>query len=147
MFKVKNRNTRKRCGICSKLTIKTPERRQWRSSGVFIVNLEHSTPFSSVSIVDFEQVNICWVISYILSKYLMKFDEVEKNTHVNLTSSFKWRNVIQTQSKSVSFFYFEKFANFRKISISEGYFIQLNSNFSMWSALRLVLYIVVWKTC
>ena len=26
------RNTRKRCGICSKLTIKTPERRHWRVS-------------------------------------------------------------------------------------------------------------------
>ena len=25
----------------SKLTIKTPERRQWRRSGVFIVNFEH----------------------------------------------------------------------------------------------------------
>ena len=28
LFKVNNRNTRKRCEICSKLTIKTPERRQ-----------------------------------------------------------------------------------------------------------------------
>ena len=51
LLKVNNRNTRTRCEICSKLTIKTPERRQWRRSGVFIVN------FSSVSIVNFEQVN------------------------------------------------------------------------------------------
>ena len=29
MFKVKNRNTSKRCEICSKLTIKLPERRKW----------------------------------------------------------------------------------------------------------------------
>ena len=36
MFKVNNRNSRTRCEICSKLTIKTPERRQWR-----IVNFEH----------------------------------------------------------------------------------------------------------
>ena len=28
LFKVNNRNTRKRCETCSKLTIKTPERRQ-----------------------------------------------------------------------------------------------------------------------
>ena len=28
LFKFNNRNTRKRCEICSKLTIKTPERRQ-----------------------------------------------------------------------------------------------------------------------
>ena len=38
LFKVNNRNTRKRCEICSRLTLKTP--------------------FSSVSIVGFEQVNV-----------------------------------------------------------------------------------------
>ena len=41
MFKVNNRNTRAGCEICSKLTIKTPGRRHWRRSGVFIVNFEH----------------------------------------------------------------------------------------------------------
>ena len=40
LFKVNNRNTRKRCDICSKLTIKTPEQRHWRRSDVFIVNFE-----------------------------------------------------------------------------------------------------------
>ena len=39
MFKVNNRNNRTRCEICSKLTIKTPERQ--RRSGVFIVNFEY----------------------------------------------------------------------------------------------------------
>ena len=63
LFKVINRNTRKRCEICSKSTIKTPEWRQWRRYSVFIVNFEHiSPPFSSFSIVDFEQVNISWVV-------------------------------------------------------------------------------------
>ena len=41
MFKVSNRNTRARCEICLKLTIKTLERRQWCRSGVFIVNFKH----------------------------------------------------------------------------------------------------------
>ena len=41
LLKFNNRNTRKRCEICSKLSIKTPERRQWRRSGVFTVNFEH----------------------------------------------------------------------------------------------------------
>ena len=41
LLKVNDRNTRTRCEICLKLTIKTPERRQLRSSGVFIVNFEH----------------------------------------------------------------------------------------------------------
>ena len=36
-----NSNTRTRCEICSKLKIKIPERRQWRRSGIFIVNFEH----------------------------------------------------------------------------------------------------------
>ena len=44
MFKVNKRNTRTRCGICLKLIIKTPERRYF-------------TPYFSVFIVNFEQVN------------------------------------------------------------------------------------------
>ena len=41
LFKVNNRNTRKRCGICSELTIKTRERCHGRRSGAFIGNFEH----------------------------------------------------------------------------------------------------------
>ena len=41
LLKVNNRNTTARCETCSKLTIKTPERRHWRRSGFFIVNFEH----------------------------------------------------------------------------------------------------------
>ena len=40
LFKV-NSNNGTRFEICSKLTIKTPERRHWCRSGVFIVNFEH----------------------------------------------------------------------------------------------------------
>ena len=47
MFKVDNRNTRTRCDIKSKLTIKTPER-------------HYFTPCFSVFIVNFEQVNAGW---------------------------------------------------------------------------------------
>ena len=43
LFKVNNRKTRRRCEICSKLTIKIEERRQWGRFGVFIVNFEHIT--------------------------------------------------------------------------------------------------------
>ena len=64
LFIVNNSNTRKRCETCSKLTIKSPQRR----STVFIVNFEHISylfaPFSSVSTVGFEQVNACWVQPY-----------------------------------------------------------------------------------
>ena len=41
MFKVNNRNTRTKCEICSKLTIKAPKQSHWRHSDGFIVNFEH----------------------------------------------------------------------------------------------------------
>ena len=67
LFKVNNRNTRKRCKIYSKSRIKTPERRQWRHSGVFIVNFEQIfASFSSVSIADFERVNVSWAVTYLM---------------------------------------------------------------------------------
>ena len=40
MLKVNNRNSRKRCEICSKLTIKTSEQSP-RRFGAFIVNFEY----------------------------------------------------------------------------------------------------------
>ena len=45
LVKVNNRNTRKRCEIFSKLTIKTPEPRRSRRSVVFIVNFENISHF------------------------------------------------------------------------------------------------------
>ena len=57
MFKVSNRKTRARCGIYSKLTIKTLERHQWRRSDVFIVNLEQISHLVLVFLLYFEQVN------------------------------------------------------------------------------------------
>ena len=45
------------CEICSKFTIKTPERRQGHLSGVYIVNFEH---ISHLFVVDFEEVNVSW---------------------------------------------------------------------------------------
>ena len=48
MFKVNNGNTRKMCEICSKLTIKTPERRNRRHSSVFTVDFEQ---FSHMALV------------------------------------------------------------------------------------------------
>ena len=47
---------------CSKLILKTPERRHWHHSGVFIVKFwTHFTPVSRVFIVEFKQVNVSWV--------------------------------------------------------------------------------------
>ena len=60
LLKVNNRNTSTRYEICSKLTIKTSERRQWRRC--FHCQLwTYFTSWSSVSIVNFEQVNAGWI--------------------------------------------------------------------------------------
>ena len=56
LFKVNNRNTRKRCEICSKLTIKT--RKTWTSFCFFTVNFEHVSNLFLMSLVDFEHVNV-----------------------------------------------------------------------------------------
>ena len=56
MLKVNKRNTRTWCEICSKLTIKTPERCHWSCSDVFIVNFEHISHLLLVFIVNFEHV-------------------------------------------------------------------------------------------
>ena len=43
IIKVNHGNRRTGCEICLKLTIKTPERRQWCRFGVFIVNFKHTS--------------------------------------------------------------------------------------------------------
>ena len=62
LLKGNNRNTRKKCKISLQLTIKTRERHQCCSSGVFIVHFWHiSYLFSRFSIVNFEHVIAGWV--------------------------------------------------------------------------------------
>ena len=58
MFKVRNRNTRTTCEVCSKLT-KTPRQRQWYPSCwcLYCQLWTYFTPCSIVSIFNFEQVN------------------------------------------------------------------------------------------
>ena len=54
--KVNSENTRLMCEICSKLKIKSPERRQQYCSVVFIANFEQVSRFFTVSIAGFEQI-------------------------------------------------------------------------------------------
>ena len=48
VLKVIHRNTGTRCKIWSKLTIKTPEQRHWRRSGVLTVNFDHISQLAIV---------------------------------------------------------------------------------------------------
>ena len=66
LFKVNNRNTRMKCETCSKLTIKTPERRHW-----CLVNFEQIShivlgfplfPLDRYSLPGWESINYNFVI-------------------------------------------------------------------------------------
>ena len=43
-----------------KVNNKTPEWRQWRRYSAFVVSFEYISLFFTVSIFDFEQVNVSW---------------------------------------------------------------------------------------
>ena len=63
--------------------MKEAKRRQWRRSGVFIVNFEyHFTSCSSVSIINFEQVNAVWVALLIVNATIFQetWNEIVINT-------------------------------------------------------------------
>ena len=54
LFQANIRNTRKRCEICLKLTIKTPERRHKVVLVFLLLTIDVFQTFCSVSIIDFE---------------------------------------------------------------------------------------------
>ena len=56
MFKVNNRNVRTRCEICSKLTIKIPERRQWLSVRRCNIQQKHLRKWVSCRMDSLEKV-------------------------------------------------------------------------------------------
>ena len=51
LFNLNNKDTKERCKICSKSTIKTPRRRESCRFGVFIVNFEHISHLVLVSLM------------------------------------------------------------------------------------------------
>ena len=96
LFKVNNRNTRKMCEICSKLTIKTPERRQWRRSGAFIVDLNTFVNFSFFknhfwikTFPLFQQIftSECFISSVLLIRILKKISALKLNCDVYLRAA------------------------------------------------------------
>ena len=84
-LKVNDRNTRRRCEICSKSTIETPERRHWHCSGVFSVNFEHISHLVLVFLLLTlnMQMSSRWVLM--------------KTTFLQLLNKMKRLNVVQKQ--------------------------------------------------
>ena len=69
LFKDNNRNNGKRCEICSKLTIKTYERRQWHDIFLLslLLTLNIYNTFFYVSFGYYEQGTVCWASSFFSS--------------------------------------------------------------------------------
>ena len=81
LVKVNNKTTSIRCEINSKLTINTPEKCQWRCSGVVIVNFEFISLFFYCFIADFEQVNVFQDMSW----------KASRRFHDSFWGNEKWR--------------------------------------------------------
>ena len=79
LLKVNNRNTRTRCEICPKLTIKTPGRRQWCSDqkalqnslarpsfpGVLLQIMISRTSLTSFSVISPSHCSLCSLFSFV----------------------------------------------------------------------------------
>ena len=103
LLKVNNRNTRTKCEVCSKLKIKTPERRQWHRSVVFVVNFEHISHVlaflllnSSIAKSYKKRRQILWIsklyfdLSYFLgSSITFKFEGILKRVKEPFESKFR----------------------------------------------------------
>ena len=100
LLKVNSRNVRTRCEICSKLTLKTPERGQWRCS------------FSSVSFVTFEHLITGWTL------YCFCSDKTCAMTHYYFCiKNRKWSDTLQkSYSEYCKNFEFSKFSILSKNS-------------------------------
>ena len=97
LFKVHNKNTRKICEICLKLTIKTPEWRYWRCSGVFIVNFEHISHLFLMFLL-LIRTSKCWLylgtfhavsmLLIMLHYWYLKRNNIQYNLSVSLPNLF-----------------------------------------------------------
>ena len=90
LLKVNDRNTETRCEICSKLTIKTTERRR-RRSGVFTVNFEHISHLILVFLpltLRTQNCRLCYNPKHYLLKIFKKYIPSFLYFHMKVSSAF-----------------------------------------------------------
>ena len=86
MFKVNNRNSRKKCEICLKSIVKIPERRQWRRSDVFI-NFEHILHLFHVFL---SMTVMCWM----LTRWSLPSQSLFADLHMRIYFSFLRHHIV-----------------------------------------------------
>ena len=98
LLKVNNRSTRKRCEICSKLTIKLPKRSQWRRFGVFIINSEHiSQLFLVFLLLTLKKQMLAGHLTQItrLNKAILTTVLKKTRFHCVFAANSKWKYLLQ----------------------------------------------------
>ena len=78
LLKVNHRNSRKRGKICSKLTLKT-HKQLWM----------YFSPFSNVSVVEFEQVNTFWEV-YLRIVDVLRLEQASWRWIIFITQAWFW---------------------------------------------------------
>ena len=86
----KNGNTMTRCETCWFLTIETTEQCRWRLFGVLIVTFTHC---SSVSIVDYEQVNVSLEKHKIIQPLIQEIWSKDPVSLIKETCSQPWLTI------------------------------------------------------
>ena len=74
MLGVDDGGTGARCGVCSNLAKKTPERHHWRRAGIFIVKFGHDWSLFCVSVVGSGQINSWRVLVILMTRFLLTND-------------------------------------------------------------------------
>ena len=93
------------CGICPKLTIKTPERLYWRRFGVFVVNFELvNFSCSSVPTVDFKLLSVNSVDTLDVARGMQSLSsyDIKANTYKKIFAKLCFIEII------LSSYYFQR---------------------------------------
>ena len=103
MLKVKNRNTRKRCHICLKLTRKTADRGHWHRF-IFTVNFEHTLHLFLVFLLQANVVFYCWrmhekSVFWIFHNEIV-FPQLEVHVSVFIITSNKNRSKLNSVNRN-----------------------------------------------
>ena len=112
LFKVDNRNTRTICEVCSKLKIKTPERRlstpercHWHMWNLFRVNNEE-TGFFTVNLKQILHIVLMFLLLLWISKFQLNWNHNQNTPRQKFSPDICLMQEIFVKQKLKSFFYY-----------------------------------------
>ena len=135
MFKFDNKNPKKRCEICSKLTIKTTEQRKWLQWRLvfLLLTLIYFTLFSSFSIGDSEQVKASWILDFKVLLSYQVINQLPIKIRLHKEQRQQWKHEINIWKIMVVNFKYTKTTTIRSFLIQS---LQLSNNPKSWRTLE-----------